>query len=97
MQMYTIKSYKEINNGYIEELDDTQLSYLVSSLTFVVIIAAIISIYVIIRFRLKRNIYNLTVLKESNSKLDNLIWFLNLTIRERHLAQFDDPEELKIN
>lgn len=90
MQMHTITTYKEINEGYRTELDEKQSDYFVASFVFVIIMAGVVSLFIIIRFRLRRNIHNLSVLKESNNKLDNLIWYLNVVNKDRRMSQLEN-------
>jgi len=88
--MFTIKTYKEVDEGYMTQLYDQQFHYFVWSGIFVIAIAGIVSLLVIIRFRLRRNIHNLGVLKESNNKLDNLVWYLNIVNKNRRLSEIEN-------
>lgn len=59
MQMDLVSTYKEVDLGYNTKLKEAQRSYVIAFLFFTIILAAMVSIFVVIRFRLKRNLHNL--------------------------------------
>ena len=76
-----MEEFQSIDMGNNQNYDSANRSFLATSMFMFSIVAAIISVSIVLSFRQKRCLYNMVVLKESNEKLFGLLDLLAYSLK----------------
>ena len=77
-----IEDFEEKDLGSNNSYQGAARSFLLTSLSLFSITAGVISISIVLAFRHKRGLYNMLVIKESNQKLDTLLYLLACSLEQ---------------
>jgi len=83
-----IEDFQEIDLGHNQSYKSLSQSFLATSMVLFIITVGVISVSIVLSFRHTRGQYNMVVLKESNKKLDGLLYLLAYS-----LDQLRNPED----
>mmetsp|Transcript_20696 Transcript_20696/g.31701 ORF Transcript_20696/g.31701 Transcript_20696/m.31701 type:complete len:205 (-) Transcript_20696:1045-1659(-) len=85
-----LKDRKALDHGFNQKVKVKKQSLLSWSMAMFTIACACISMGIVLGIRKRRNLFNVSVLRESNQRLDGLIWVLNYSM---NFFQEEDEKE----
>jgi len=90
-RMEVIEDFEELDFGNNESYITLNRLLLTTSMVLFIISAGVISVSIILSFRNRKSLYNMVVLKESNQKLDGLLYLLAYSLEQLMNPDHDTP------
>jgi heme/copper-type cytochrome/quinol oxidase subunit 2 len=75
-QIDVVEKFNEVDLGNNQLYIESKGKIMQTAIFFIVVAVAVLSLLLVFAFRYRRGSYNTLVLKESNQKLDGLLWIL---------------------